>query len=484
MRISTRSLVLTATCLAAARGALAQQPSSERAAAAAQQQTRGIFIDGSCALKRDNKQVKEGIKGLKDGIQKRKPEEKSRAFEQGKQALIAGITNDGQEQNGAAWYYLGRIYLHRGDLAGSDSALTRAEKLAPDCAEDIGMLRRAAWVPLVNAGIEFDRAGKADSAIVLYRQANTIDRRRPQGLTGLGALYANSGQHDSAVVYFRQAATAAESDTSLSAERNLATFNLGVTLQRLEQHREAIEALERFLKWAPGDVDAKRALTLSYRAVGDTERAQAIDKELVVAAPPGGGDTSKGVASGDVFTIGVNLFNEKKYAEAAEAFGKVVEAEPNNRDALYNQANSYLGAKDGPGVTKAASRLIELEPLNEEGLRLLGQGYRLSGDQSALLKTVERLLGLPTGVEVTSLVRRENGATLSATATGREAKTPAGAPIKPAATTLTFELLDRGGNVVATETVAVPALKAGAKHNITIPAKGTGIAAWRYRAEG
>ena len=46
------------------------------------------------------------------------------------------------EKNPAAWYYLGRIYLSRAICTRRDSALTKAEQLAPDCAKDIAGYRR------------------------------------------------------------------------------------------------------------------------------------------------------------------------------------------------------------------------------------------------------------------------------------------------------------------------------------------------------
>ena len=54
---------------------------------------------------------------------------------QREKVLLEAMQQNGQGNNAAAWYYLGRIYLQRGDLYGADSALTRAEKLAPNCCQ-------------------------------------------------------------------------------------------------------------------------------------------------------------------------------------------------------------------------------------------------------------------------------------------------------------------------------------------------------------
>ncbi len=57
-------------------------------------------------------------------------------------------------------------------------------------------------------------------------------------------------------------------------------------------------------------------------------------------------------------TAGVNLYNDKKYAEAAKAFEQVVAQRPYDRDALYNLANTYLALKDGAKLLPTAENLV------------------------------------------------------------------------------------------------------------------------------
>ena len=83
--------------------------------------------------------------------------------------------------------------------------------------------------------------------------------------------------------------------------------------------------------------------------MGQADKAQALEQQIVAA----GGDrrarpAGRAAGSTDLMNVGVNLYNDKKYAEAAAAFEKVVAAEPYNRDALSNLANTYLAMKDGP----------------------------------------------------------------------------------------------------------------------------------------
>jgi hypothetical protein len=48
---------------------------------------------------------------------------------------------------------------------------------------------------------------------------------------------------------------------------------------------------------------------------------------------------------------------------------------------------------------------------------------------------------------------------------------------------LIFEFLTAGGEVVATQSVDVPAIDAGGNHPFTVEAIGAGAEAWRYKKE-
>jgi len=194
-----------------------------------------------------------------------------------------------------------------------------------------------------------------------------------------------------------------------------------------------------------------------------------------------GAGAGAGAGSTDLMNVGVNLYNDKKYAEAAEAFAKVAAAEPNNRDALFNLANTYLAMKDGPKLVATAKQLSALEPLSENSLKLVGEGYKQSGKVDDAVKTAEQVLALPVDVKVTDFSAAAGGATWTATATGREAQTAAGKPIPPAAITITVEFLDAKGTPVGSQDVPVPALDAGKTQELKAAAQGAGIAAWRYK---
>jgi tetratricopeptide (TPR) repeat protein len=435
----------------------------------------------ACGIKAGHFKVSSGASYLKVGVENSVPENRERALNSGKKVLLEAIQQNDQQKNPAAWYYLGNIYLRQGDIAGADTAFSKAEELAPACKKDISDTRATAWIPLVNAGITFTKEQKNDSALALLRQANTIYREKPQAYQAAGVIFANSKMDDSAVVYLQKAADVANA-ANMPEDRNQATYNLAAILQRSNRNDEAIAALERYLTWVPKDIEAKKALAALYRTTGKTDKAKALDQELL--ATPGAGGAGAGAAAvgtEDVLRIGVNLYNEKKYPEAAAAFEKALVADPYDRDALYNLSNTYLALKNGAKLLATSERLVAIEPLNENSLKLQGEGYRQSKKIDSAVKIAEKVLALPVDVKVTAFTPSPTGAKLTATVTGRAAQTPAGKPLPPAPMTLVFEFLNQQGAPVATQEAQVPALKADASQTITVEGQGSGIAAWRYK---
>jgi tetratricopeptide (TPR) repeat protein len=435
------------------------------------------YVAPTCALKAGHFKVQSGATYLKTGIETQLPENRARALNSGKKVLLDAMEQNKQEKNPAAWYYLGRIYLQQGDIVAADSALTTAENLSPGCKEDISKVRYTGWVPLVNAGIDFTKKENNDSALALYREANTIYRDKPVAYLSSGVILANTGQTDSAIVYFQKASEIAER-TNAVEDRNTATRNWGALLQRAGRHQEAVPVLEKYVGWVPGDAEVKRALAASYHATGQTDKAQALEKE-VGAAPAGAGQPATGAAAGQMNTA-VSLYNEKKYAEAAAGFEQVIAAEPYNRDALYGLANAYLGMKS-PKLSDAAGRLVAIEPLNDDIVRMLANGQRLAKKETLANKTATQLMSMPTSVKVTRFAPTAQGATITGTGTGREAMTAQGKPVAAKPASLVFEFLDPKGAVLANQEVEVPALKPGESHPIEVKAQAAGIAAWRYK---
>ncbi len=481
MRAMIASAVLLLPLAAATAEAQQQKVLSQRVA----KSMPSAYRAPDCGLKSGHFKVSSGASYLKTGIEADVPENQQRALDSGEKVLLEAMRQNGQGNNAAAWYYLGRIYLQRGDLYGADSALTRAEKLAPTCAKEIDGYRQNAWVALIKGGNGFEEQKNLDSALALYNQAGIIFRKSPVPYYQAASVYNEQGKTDSAAAAYGKAVAAGANatDTTEKKIRDRSAFNQGAILLNAQKHQEAAAAFEQYLKWQPNDIEAKRGLAAAYRGLGQAEKAQALEQQIVAAGGAAGAGAAGGGGAGstDLMNVGVNLYNDKKYPEAAEVFAKVAAAEPNNRDALFNLANTYLAMKDGPKLLATAQQLSALEPLSENSLKLVGEGYKQSGKVDDAVKTAEQVLALPVDVRVTDFAAAAGGATLAATATGREAQTAAGKPIPPAPIAVTVEFIDAKGTPVGSQDVQIPALGVGKTHEIKAVAQGAGIAAWRYK---
>ena len=401
---------------------------------------------------------------------------RARLLEDGRKVLAEAITQNNQEQSGGAWFYLGRIYLHQGDLAGADTALARAEALAPDCAQQIDRLRRSAWFALVKPGTEYLDAKQTDSAAALFRAANAIYKDEPNAFVYLAGIAYDSGDLPSALAYF-DSALATPADTATAAARDQAMFNKAVVLLRMERAPEAVPVLQEFTKLHPDDVNAMRALMNAYVATGQRDSSESVAKRLEAM---GEAVERTAVVENSPFNRAVTAYNAQKWAEAIAAAEEVVAAAPLSHDALYMLARSNFELKKGAEAVKWSSQLLAMDPMNENGLIMLGRGYNLTGNSAKAVETRLKLNRMPFGVSQAKLTTTETGATFTATATGRKATDERAAPIAPSAKTLTVEMLDAAGTVVATAQAPVPALAEGATHEISVTGQGAGIVAWRY----
>lgn len=428
-----------------------------------------------CGLNKGNFLISSSATYLSSGISTSDSEKKERLFTSARDVAIEGIEK-GQAGASGAWYYLGRAYLQLGDLRGADSALTRAESLAPACGSDIQLLRRNTWVALLNAGNTFMKDGSKDSAEVLFRQADEIYQGEPNAYTSLAVLFNSEDQVDSAIVYFRKAVAAAGDAPKDPETRDMSQYNLAAMLSNEGRWKEAVLAWQQYLAWKPDDIEGKKAYARALRADGQPDAAAEIERELISS-------TGADVPVADLMVAGVNFFNDKNYTEAAETFGRVVKREPWNRDALFNMGNAYLGAQDGPGVVKAASALYAIEPMNEKSVQLLAQGYQLEKDQPMIVKYFTELEAMPFNLEIEQLLLQSGGAKVVGTATGRAAKQIDTKPIAPHPVTLVFDFLDAQMNVVATSERIVPALGVGEKSVVEAEGLGGGIVGWRYHVK-
>jgi tetratricopeptide (TPR) repeat protein len=471
------------------------------------------YEPAACGIKTSHFKVGSGATYLSTAITNEA--NRQRLLGDAEKVLVESIRDNGQGTNPAAWYYLGRVYLYEGNVVGADSAFTRAEALAPACKDEILVFRRATAGALQEPAGLLLQAEKNDSALVIYRLATTIHPTGTNALVAVGSLFETQGKADSAIVYYRRAAslgsptdraaimargraaglfaTSNQTDSAVvyytliasSAEsagdtdaRNSATLNLGAVLYNGKRYQEAIPVLRRYLTWRPDMMSARQYLASAFRESGQVDSADAVMRASGVAVGVSGGPDT--VSAAYLINRGAARFQAKEHDKAAEDFERALLVEPNNRLALRNLAATYYTLKNGAKLAEIAGRIVALEPLSESARRLQNQGLIWLNDRAQLEKLSDELDAMPVVLENVKVQPSASGATLTATATGRNA-TRNGAAISPAPVTIVVEFLNASGTPVSSAEVVIPVLMAGLPGSISANATGQGITDWRYK---
>jgi tetratricopeptide (TPR) repeat protein len=505
-RFLRSALLLTAALPA---GAAAQQ-TDYRAAIVSAQPTR--YEPAACGIKSGHFKVGSGATYLSTATVN--AANRSRLLGDAERVLLEAIQDNGQAENAAAWYYLGRVYLLRADVVGADSAFSKAEALAPACKDEILGFRRATALALREPAGLLLQAEKNDSALTVYRLAAVIDPGSATAVMEVGTLFELGNQPDSAIVYFRKAANIggddrssalarqrlasmfAQSDQVDSAAvyygqmisgaqasgdndgRNSATMSLAMVFYNAKRYQEAIPLLRAHIGYRPDAGSARQYLAAAYLEIGQVDSADMVLREGGTAAGGAGPDTS---SANYFINRGAAHYQANEQAKAAEDFEAALTQEPNNRVALRNLAATYYGLHNAPKLAEVAGRIVALEPLSETARRFQNQGYLWTNQRDQLERLSNELDALPANLEDLKLQVSGANVTLSGTATGRSGKTPAGAAAPATAVALVFEFLDAAGNVVTTVSATLPALQAGVSSPFSVSATGQGITDWRYR---
>jgi tetratricopeptide (TPR) repeat protein len=474
----------------------------------------------NCGIKAGHFLVSSGATKLSVALGSSGQANKGRLLREGVEVIQDAITTKGQGSNPAAWYFLGRIDLYRGDVEGADTALTRAESLAPACKDEIRDFRRPAWRSLIGAGLAYHQESKPDSARYVLGLAGRLLPGEPEPHYLLGTIHEVAQEEDSAIAHYRLAAALGpdskeggakfgaqavdrlgpllvkrgEADSGVaylqkalasatqSGDQNAitaATQRLAAGLYLAKRYPEAIPALRKYLELRPTDATSRRYLASAFEAVGQPDSARAVLGQTPAAAA--------GAAAPDtlapVFLInrGVGHYQAKRFAEAATDFVKALERDPRHRIALINLAYTYNELKDGPRLLQTAERLLALEPFHETAHRLEVQAYVLLQNRAKGLEAVRRLDAMPVTVDSVKFSSSPDKAVLTGVVHGRAATNPDKSAVKPAAMTLVVEFLDAQGAVVGSVEAAVPPLAPAVRHTLSVEGAGAGVVDWRYR---
>lgn len=385
------------------------------------------------------------------------------------------------------WYMIGRVYGIQNDLAGADTAYTRAAAAVvndPTCLVEIARLRKNMWIPLQNSAVEMIQAQNYDSALALLRKAHVVFRDDPSGYLNMAAAFQAQNKEDSAAAMYRLASHAGTSADRADL-RATASFNAGTMLQRAGNLPAAESAYREYIVMKPRDIEAKGRLATLLSQMNRGTEAAAIYDTLMANADS--------LDSFGLFSVGVALFNTAladsapanaarrvaTFRSSARAFDLGLAKNRSNRDALYNLTNTYLAANDTVKVLEAAQRLVAVDSLNRRSLTLLARAQQMNRKPNDVVTTLLRRDSLQ--VEVTFLRFAPGDSTVSLRGGVQNLRSR-----EKAAFVLTIEFLNGQGEVAATERVEVPALgptgNPGSVYDFSLSdVRARRVVAYRYR---
>lgn len=411
-------------------------------------------------------------------------EQKRVALDNAHRVLNEAAENPAGADPFTMWYFFGKVYAGKADLAGADSAWSRAATLgAADagCIGEITRLRRNMWIPLQNEAVGMIQSQNYDSALVLLRRANRIYRDDPSGFMNMASAFMAQEKYDSAAVAFR-AASRAGTDPARAELRATAVFNAARLYMRANSYAQAESAYRDYIRLNPRDVEGPTGLAAALTAQNRSTEAAAMYDSLMRNA--------EALSSFDLFDMGVALFRaavsdtanptrqRERFQQTARAFEEGLRKNPTHRDALFNLTNAYLAGNDTVRVLEAARRLAAVDSMNRQALTLLARAHQMNRQQPEVVRVLLKRDSLPFEVAVQRFEPRDSLAVLRGSVQNlRSVELPT--------RNLTLEFLNQAGEVVATERVEIPALNPnggpGAMYDFNITANGRGIITYRYR---
>lgn len=341
-------------------------------------------------------------------------------FQEALNAALVAILGD--STNSLGYFQAGRAQVGLGDYVAADTLFETALELYPGYEQDIRIERESAWIELFNAAIGPLDANENEEGIRILEAAEVMfPVQRPEALINLAVTYNKIGRVDDAIDAFGTALSVirgprmAEADSATAAswaesEMNV-SFNRAMLLGQQERYDEAIGEYENFLEGNPGDVAALSSLASVLSEAGMPDSAQAIYDNLL---------SGEDLGMRELFNIGVGLYGAASeatdpdaglelYGRAAEAFRQVAEVAPENRDALFNLAQSLYEAGNWDELIPIARQLLELDGYNPDSYTILAQGLVETDQSQEAVEILQRREGLAFRLERSTLQPRAAG---------------------------------------------------------------------------
>ncbi|HUR91853.1 MAG TPA: hypothetical protein VMY38_04190 [Gemmatimonadaceae bacterium] len=382
----------------------------------------------------------------------------------------------------------------------ADSVFTVVETTVPQCKGQVAAWRQGApWVGTMNKALAALSEGRLDTAEALARRALILDRNAPYAYVVLGGVarqrlavasaadrprfYAASREH------LGRALEIAQTDTSYGDVIRSSHYELGELVaasitdapagERAMRAREAAEHFKHYASLAESDLqraDALQKIGEAFAAVNDTASIRAV--YMGVAS------NLNAYGERSLLTSGILATRFGTPTEAAAFYRAVLEANPYHRDALRNLAVTLVKLNDFPALLPISQRLAALDPNNPENW--VFHAYAYAGISERATNAAQRRALADSSTKYDRMSTEMPVRVTFTEFSPMEAEARLGGTIENLGTTpqtysLVVEMIDRAGNVLATETVQVGPVAAKGTGAFSVTGKAAGIAAFRYK---
>ncbi len=372
-------------------------------------------------------------------------------------------------------------------LAAADTLLTLLATQKPACVAVANSIREQGFVPLYNSSARALQANALDSAKGFAERAAQIDPVRPEAYNLLASIALKQKDNAATVANFRKAVEVAGTDTLYTKPKQSALYNLGIVLQlqadqatgdqKKDFGKQAADAWTQYLAMNPNDTDAKGALTRAQQASGDTAAVVAAFNDMIT-------NPSK-YTDLQLFQAGVAASRANRDSDATKLFNAGLTLNPYYRDALYYVAAGYFNSKQTDKLFPLARRLVDIDPNNGDNWKLLAGAYQVrangekgekllparKADSDSTMLYFNKGKSLPVVLKVTKFAKDGDKVNVSGTVQNNGTA--------PKSETIKFQMLDKTGQVVASQDVPVQ-VPAGASQPFDFTVSAPGIAAYKY----
>ncbi|MFV1987292.1 MAG: tetratricopeptide repeat protein, partial [Gemmatimonadota bacterium] len=316
------------------------------------------------------------------------------------------------------------------------------------------------------AGIEQYSDGDLPAALESFGGANDF-RPDLRSYNNLALIHTEQGDMAAAIATYEDglanASDGADADQIRSAVRGL-----GDALVSEGRGAEAIEAYQTYLESYPEDVVVRISYALALSDADRGDEASEIFSSVL---------SRDDLSPQQWVEVGVGLYNSSDYEGSATAFGKARAANPFNKEAMENFVNASVQANRPGPVLALADTLVAWYPYDQTNYQLLASALAKADMDNRALEVIAdqeaadvvfhfvQMAGGGGGVYVVRGSLETKGAT--------------------GTLSIPFEFINANGDVVATETLSMPAPPSGSTENFELSVtSGVPIAGFRYGKSG